>query len=214
VARTRRPRVPRPRRDPETARNHLLDAAERVFAESVPDAAGLVRVAKEAGTSHALITHYFGTYRGLVEATLQRRVRAVRARVLERLEEPGALQRADELVAILFDALADPVHARLLRYLLASERADASSIGFQDRGLKLVSTRVAAALFGEPKPRQLQRVEQGLLAVVAAAFGWAVGKQVLATTLGRTASKELDDGLRHALAEMAQLFLVKDLERG
>jgi AcrR family transcriptional regulator len=163
--------------------------------------------------THALITHYFGTYRGLVEATLQRRVRAVRARVLERIENAGALQHADELVAILMDALGDPVHVRMLRYVLASERADAAAIGFQDRGLRLVSARVAASLFGEPKPRQLQRVEQALLAVVAAAFGWAVGKQVLTTALGRPASKELDDGLRHTLAEMAQLFIGKDLER-
>jgi AcrR family transcriptional regulator len=214
MARGSKRRPPRRRRDPETARQELLDAAERVFASELPETAGLKRVADEAGTSHALITHYFGTYHNLVEATLQRRVRAVRARVLDRLGTTTALPRADELLAILFEALADPVHVRLLRWLLASERADATAIGLQDRGLRLVAGRVAATLSNKPTARQLERVENAVLAIVAAAFGWAVGKHVLASALGRPASADVgpDDALRHTLAEMAQLFLGKDLD--
>src|SRR6185312_12580404 len=49
----------RRRRAPETARQEILDAAERVFARLHPDEAGLKVVGREAGVSHALITHYF-----------------------------------------------------------------------------------------------------------------------------------------------------------
>src|SRR5262249_27617645 len=70
--------LPRRRRTPERARQEILDAAERVFARSQPDQVGLKEVAREAGVSHALITHYFGTYAGLLEAALERRIRATR----------------------------------------------------------------------------------------------------------------------------------------
>src|SRR6185503_1118148 len=77
-------RTARRRRDPATARQELLDAAERVFAQRQPDRVGLKEVAREAGVSHALITHYFGTYAGLLEATLERRNRATREAALVR----------------------------------------------------------------------------------------------------------------------------------
>src|SRR3954469_17078914 len=88
----------RRRRSPELARQEILDAAERVFAESQPDQVGLKQVAREAGVSHALITHYFGTYAGLLEATLERRLRVMRQTVVARLREPGALERPNDLL--------------------------------------------------------------------------------------------------------------------
>src|SRR3954453_19604807 len=109
MARTRKPfarrraaTLPRRRRSPELARQEILDAAERVFAESQPDQVGLKQVAREAGVSHALITHYFGTYAGLLEATLERRLRVMRQTVVARLREPGALERPNDLLEILF----------------------------------------------------------------------------------------------------------------
>src|SRR3979409_1464038 len=111
--------LPRRRRSPELARQEILDAAERVFAAFQPDQVGLKEVAREAGVSHALITHYFGTYAGLLEATLERRPRKVREVVLARLREPEALERPNELLEILFRTLQDPVHLRLIRWLLA-----------------------------------------------------------------------------------------------
>src|SRR5262247_1626879 len=134
MARTRKssPRRParvvaRRRRPPEQARQEILDAAERVFATFQPDQVGLKEVAREAGVSHALITHYFGTYAGLIEAALERRLRALREVTLSRLREAGALSRPGELLGLMFDALEDPVHLRLMRWLLASERPAAAT---------------------------------------------------------------------------------------
>ena len=72
-AQPRETRCKRARRSPEEARALILEAAERVFATHLPDVVGLKDVAREAGVSHALVTHYFGTYSALVEATLERR---------------------------------------------------------------------------------------------------------------------------------------------
>src|ERR1044071_9671346 len=139
--------VARRRRSPEEARQEILDAAERVFARHQPDQVGLKEVAREAGVSHALITHYFGTYAGLLEAALERRNRATREEALIRLREPDALARPGELLELLFRMVRDPVHLRLMRWMLASERPAASrAFGLQEHGLAIVAEQVARAL--------------------------------------------------------------------
>src|SRR5689334_1414018 len=72
----------RKRRDPVEAQKLILDAAERLFAREVPDRVGLKDVAREAGVSHALVSHYFGSYEALVEATLARAMSRARESVL------------------------------------------------------------------------------------------------------------------------------------
>ena len=199
--------LPRRRRPPELARQEILDAAERVFAEWQPDQVGLKEVAREAGVSHALITHYFGTYAGLLEATLERRLRTMRQEVLERLREPAALERPNELLGLLFRTLQDPVHVRLMRWLVASERPAAThAFGIQDRGLAVISKQIAHTLAPE-RPELVHDVEITLLTAVSAAYGYAIAKHGLVGALGRTPSRELDDEVRQTLAEMIETRL-------
>lgn len=195
----------RRRRPPELARQEILDAAERVFAASQPDQVGLKEVAREAGVSHALITHYFGTYAGLLEATLERRIRATRDAALARLREPEALARPGELLELLFRMLQDPVHLRLMRWMLASERPAAThAFALQDRGLAIVADQVARALDPAPSRALIHDVEITLLTAVSAAYGYALAKHALAGALGRETSRELDDEVRQTLAAMVQ----------
>jgi AcrR family transcriptional regulator len=197
--------LPRRRRSPELARQEILDAAERVFAQFQPDQVGLKEVARDAGVSHALITHYFGTYAGLLEATLQRRTRALREATLARLREPEALERPADLLELLFRTLQDPVHLRLMRWMLASERPAAShTFALQEHGLAVLAEQVARALSPEPDAALLREVEITLLTAVAAAYGYALAKHTLAPALGREPSRELDDEVRHTLASMVQ----------
>src|SRR5688500_13324653 len=103
-------RAIRRRRSPEDARREILDAAERLFASHHPDALGLKPVARAAGVSHALVTHYFGTYAGLVDAVLERRQLALRDHLVTRLRSaPGLPSDTGPLFAALFEALGDPV---------------------------------------------------------------------------------------------------------
>ncbi len=203
-----RARAPRRRRAPEVARQEILDAAERVFVEFQPDQVGLKDVAHEAGVSHALITHYFGTYAGLIEAALERRMRALREGMLSRLREAGALSRPGELIAILFRALEDPVHLRLTRWLLASERPSAAhAFALRDHGLQLVAHQVASALAPGPSRELIAKVELALVTAVAAAYGYAIGKYALVGALGRQASRELDAEIQRTLGEMLHAHL-------
>ena len=202
-------RVPRRRRDPQTARTELMDAAETVFAVSHPDAVGLKDVARAAGVSHALITHYFGTYAGLIEATLERRLRALRAKVIARLGDASAVERPEELLALLFDAMEDPVHLRLIRWLIGGERTSSPDV-FQDRGLTVIATQVARAIAPPAEataPALVEKIELALITAVAAAYGYAMSKRGLAGSVGRRPSRELDAQVQRTLAEMLRAYL-------
>jgi AcrR family transcriptional regulator len=201
-------RVTRKRRAPEEARQMLIDAAERRFANDNPDDVGLKEVAREAGVSHALITHYFGTYAGLVEATLERRLTALRERIRDRLREAGAVARPEELLGMLFTALEDPVHLRLMKWLAATERPSAiHAFALQQRGLAVIAQQVATALRPDPPREMVEAIELALVTAVAAATGYAVSKAALAGAIGREPSRELDAGVRKTLADMLQAYL-------
>jgi TetR/AcrR family transcriptional regulator, repressor for neighboring sulfatase len=185
-----------------------MDAAERVFADAHPDDVGLKDIARAAGTSHALITHYFGTYAGLVEATLERRLRLMRTKVLIRLADASALDRPEEVLAMLFDALEDPVHLRLFRWLVGGERQTSTQL-FQDRGLTAVANQVARALCPTttPEPELVEKIEVALITAVSAAYGYALSKRGLAMSVGRQPSRKLDAEVQRTLAAMLRAYL-------
>jgi AcrR family transcriptional regulator len=196
----------RQRRAPEVARQLLIDAAERVFAKDRPDEVGLKEVAREAGVSHALITHYFGTYAGLVEATLERRLGVLRERIRERLLDAGALARPEELLGMLFAALEDPVHLRLMKWMAASERP-APLFALQQKGLAVIAQQVASAVRPQPTREMIATIELALVTSVAAATGYAMSKHALAGAIGQPPSAALDAGVRSTLAGMVQSYL-------
>jgi AcrR family transcriptional regulator len=200
-------RAVRRRRSPEDARRELLDAAEHLFARVHPDAVGLVHVARAAGVSHALVTHYFGTYAGLVDAVLERRQDALREQVIARLREHGA-GRPDELLAMLFESLDDPVSIRLWLWTLATERpAAADFFPLRSQGLRAVATAVAAAVAaqrGVPADLLQPAVEHALLIAMSAAFGYCLGKPGLLGALGRTPAPAIDAAVRTTLADLVR----------
>lgn len=202
----------RRRRSPELARTELLDAAERVFKEKSPDQVGLKEVAREAGVSHALITHYFGTYAGLIEAALQRRQNTLRETVVLRLRDAGVLSRPEELLNILFRTFDDPVHLRLMKWMVGSDRPGAvHALAMQHQGLHVVAQQVAMALRPDASQEQIELTELALMTSVAAALGYAVAKYALAGAAGRPVNEALDDAVKTTLAGMLQTYLAAQL---
>lgn len=205
-------RQTRRRRPPEAARQEILSAAEGVFARSHPEAVGLKEVASAAGVSHALVTHYFGSYGGLVDAVLEARVVALRQAMLARIADADSLARPGELLAALFDALEDPVHKRLWMWALATERIAAPDFfPLRRQGMRLVAEQLAAALAavaGISPASILPEVERTVLAGVAAAYGYTVGKQALVGALGKTPSREFDQAMQHSLGQMIREHLL------
>jgi AcrR family transcriptional regulator len=197
----------RRRRSPELARVELLDAAERLFRDLPPDQVGLKDIAREADVSHALITHYFGTFDGLVESVFERRTMILRARIVERLATVG-ITEADELIEILFTTFDDPVHIRLMTWLIASERRSVvHALALRDRGISMIAATVATAIDPHATPELRYSVELALVTTVAAAFGYAATKLSLASAIGQPTSPTLDRDVRRTLTAMLQAYL-------
>ncbi len=195
----------RRRRDPEEARGELLDAADRLLAERPPDAVGLADIARDAGVSHALVSHYFGTYVGVVDAVLERRRAAVRARMMERIAKADLVD-PDELLDALFEALSDRTFVRLSLWALAAERPSASeTFPLHSQGMRLVAEAIVERL-GDRRAETRKRIEQALVVAGSAALGYVVARGGWMAALGREPSAAFDRSVRRALGEMLRTF--------
>ena len=215
---TRDPHAPkdgkRARRTPEEARALILDAAARVFATQLPDVVGLKDVAREAGVSHALVTHYFGTYSALVEATLEQRfvklreelVPTVLSLVTEHADANTLLTAHRRAVA---KAAADPATMRLVVWALLSGRV-ASDDFFTHRmqGLKLLTDALEAR-----STASREDLEFLLVASFALTTTWLFGRRAFAGALGRTPTRELEEAFEGRIDRMLETFL-RSCERG
>jgi TetR/AcrR family transcriptional regulator, repressor for neighboring sulfatase len=204
----------RVRRNPEAARELILDAADRVFSTKLPDVAGLKDVAKAAGISHALITHYFGTYDALVEATLERRFHRLRAHLLPTMvkligEEADARKMLEAHRRAVTDAVSDPAMVRLGIWAALSGRANAADF-FPHRmqGLKLL----ADALESRSKARR-EDLEVALITSFALAVVWKAAAPAIAGAMGKTPSKGLDAWFEARTAEMLDAYLDRSARR-
>ncbi len=196
-----RPR--RQRRSPEAARQLILDAADRVIAVRGPDAVGLKDVAKEAGVSHALVCHYFGTYDALVTEVVRFHVTKFRNSVIEQIAAPNAL-KPEEWLEALIDRFAKPAKARVILWAMLSGRlAAADAFPRKEQGLKQLADAVSlrlTAVHGTPPKRE--RVESVLITSVAAAWGYMFGREILWAATGREANDVLDTEVRKTLVRL------------
>ena len=207
-----KPRVPPPRRtrrSPEESRDLILAAAEKLFGEQGPDRVGLKDVAREAGVSHGLVSHYFGTYDALVEAALARRVQAARTPLVELL----TTSKDSDPMAAIFEGVAqltsDKTTLRLFTWALISGRLQSTDF-FPARvqGLKLVADALEQWI---PQNRKFKPtrtdIEFVVMSTVAMNFGWALGKTPLLTATGLAVDAAADDAFRTRMREMVMLFL-------
>ena len=107
---------PTRRRNPEESQRRILDAAERAFALRGFGGARLRDIAQEAGVHHALVHHYFGDKRGLLEEVTRRGLSRISDAALTALDGPTTLDSTVRaFVAVLFDFCAN--NRNLLRII-------------------------------------------------------------------------------------------------
>ena len=205
--------VPRRRREPQEARTEILDATARLLVHHAPDAVGLKDVARAVGVSHALISHYFGTYTELVDAVLERRIRALRESALSRLRDPSRVVDSRELLEALFAMLSDPVYLRLSMWALAGDRASgASSFPMREQGMRVFADALTERIHLEHPTLATgplrERVELGLLMLNTAAYGYVVGRKAWMGALGKEPSAKMDERFREALDSMVRGFVL------
>jgi TetR/AcrR family transcriptional regulator, repressor for neighboring sulfatase len=190
----------RERRTPDHARAVILDAAERVFTSVMPDQVGLRDVAREAGISHGLVTHYFGTYDGLVRATLRRRITAARERALSQLSSVVFSPGEAPMIQLLLDIMQDVVMVRLIGWAIMTGRRDElGAAGGLQKIVDGLENRVRE--LGLPVPARA-KIEFAVAAAFAMAFGFSVANHELGVALGRDGALGFDE----IRAEMPKLF--------
>ena len=208
TAGTAAPASTRRRRTPEEAREEILRAAEPLLVEQGPDRVGLQAVARAAGVSHALVTHYFGTYEALVREVLMRRNQAVVEEFRRRLMEAEAPLGAGELLERFFAILRNEGQTRLLAWALLTGRADHMPMA-RAQGLRLLVDALefhaerSAAAMGRPPPSRAT-LEMALLAGVCASQWYMLSREALLPALGREADAAADTQFRETLAAMLQ----------
>ena len=179
------------RRTPEEATELILHAAEALIAEKGPDAVGLKAVAQRAKVSHALVTHYFGTYENLVREVLLRRVNEARAIAVERAvsSPPGP----EALLGVLRSMVGDKTHVRLMTWAFLSAR-NSSLVPVAAGDLALVVDAVMERRKQAFGARAGTREDAEFLVCLstAAAYGFALGRETFARAMGRSPFSEDD----------------------
>jgi AcrR family transcriptional regulator len=195
---------PRVRRSPDDARTHILDAADAVFREQLPDAVGLREIAAAAGVSHGLVTHYFATYDGLVSAVIARRLDAARTAAFTHLAQMTFAADEAPLLSVLVDLLGDRTLVRLIVWSFLTGRGG-DIVGRDGQVGKLIDgMAVRLAAVGTPIARD--RLELAAMVALATVTGWAVLGGAMDRAFGRAAPVELTV-LRTELQRMLRAYV-------
>ncbi|OJH41836.1 TetR/AcrR family transcriptional regulator [Cystobacter ferrugineus] len=216
----RAPRSPSPtssrRRSPEQAREAILEAAEPLLRERGPDGVGLQAVARAAGVSHALVTHYFGTYEALVGEVFQRRARLLADGFWRGMLESREPPDTGQWLELFSPILQDEGNVRLMAWALLTGRGEHLSLG---QGLRRVMDVLeaqvdrVATVQGQPPPSR-EALEMTLLVGLCAAQGYTLARHLLLPGLGRTEDAQADTRFRAVLSALLDAALGLEPPRG
>jgi AcrR family transcriptional regulator len=217
MSRPKTPPAPPPskgRRTPEEARAHILAAATRLIAERGPDAVGLKEVARGAGVSHALVTHYFGTYAALVDEALATHIRTARAAFFARLA-----QTKDDDVAgwleHLFRVTSDPLYARVAAWGSLSRRLDAEEFfPRREQGLRAVVDALVQRYRARGTEIDRDNLEQFLVVMLTSAIGYAIVGPAVWGGLGHTATAARTAAYHEKMVSLARRELEAEMGQG
>jgi AcrR family transcriptional regulator len=97
-------KAPARKRNPEGSRRRILDAGEHAFALRGFGGARLRDIAQEAGVHHALVHHYYGDKRGLLQEVIRRGLERLALACGEALADSTTLDATTRaFVGALFD---------------------------------------------------------------------------------------------------------------
>ena len=195
------------RRSPEAARTLILDAADRVFAKTLPDAVGLRDLAREANVSHGLLTHHFGSYDALIASVIERRLTAMRTAAFGRLAQATFAPTDSPLLDVLIDLLDDPTLTRLISWSLLTGRRVIDTPGQLGQMIDAMHARLRA--LGSKATRE--RLEISVVMAISMVAGWSVAGPAIERAAGR-AEPYPRDQLRRELHRMMRAYVQADPE--
>ncbi len=170
-------------RSPDAARDELLDAAERRFAEHGVRGASLREIAAAAGhRNHSAAQYHFGDRAGLVVAIVQRRMAPVNQRrtaLLAELDRAGRGGDIRSIVEVIVRPAVDIICAQPGWYarFLVRTRSDVLAVeildGLPELGaIRALNARLKAALSELPPSIRRNRIEQLHSLTIATLADW------------------------------------------
>lgn len=192
------------RRTPEAAKALILDAATRVFATALPDQIGVREVAVEAGVSHGLITHYFGTYERLIDEVIERRVAAMRSLAFARLGSATFAPSESPLLDVLIELLEDRTLTRLVAWSLLAGHADRVMGGDGALGQIVDAMHARVSQLGAAVARD--RLEMSVVMSISMVAGWSLAGPALERAAGRREPYSREQ-LRRELHRMMRAYV-------
>jgi AcrR family transcriptional regulator len=195
----------RVRRSPEAARQHILEAAIRVLSKHGPAACGLKDIATEAGISHALITHYFGTYEALVDAAVAEAMRELRERLVARLLKLHK-PTPDMMVQLYLDIALEPWYGRLISWALFNDRdLSTNYVKLILPQMKLMAAATEYVFSDNPGGVPTREQSEALLVSVwAMVVGYVAGNAFFWSALGRKPGPARDRLVREMAGALAR----------
>lgn len=203
---------PKPRRrlDAQTARQLILDAAEKRLVVVGPAGIRLQEVAADAGVSHPTVLHHFGSREQLVKAVIVRSVEQINTSLIEALQR--AQSDSDDLAEALIEnahqAFERTGHARVMLWLALEGHAVEGS------KVKLTDIVDAAHTLRGTRNKQGKRGSRDDTAytVVLAALA-LVGGSVLAPTLLANAGLPSDARANAAFRKWLARVLLEHIDK-
>ena len=188
------------RRAPEEARQLILDTAQTLIARSGPEGLRLQDIAAEAGISHPLILHHFGSRAGLVRALARRATAELRDRLIAATSSADYSFEAQ--IDRVFDALRGGL-AQLLAWLAATE-GDGGASGETMIMREIIDTLHARRIAAAPPSALINRedTEWAAFLVTFAAFGDAIYGVPLRRSAGLPENDDTDRRFRAWLAAL------------
>jgi AcrR family transcriptional regulator len=192
------------RRSPEQARQNILHAAVRALSQHGPAGSSLKEVAAEAGTSHGLVTHYFGTYEALVQAAVAEAMAQVRIKLVTRLM---ALQNPtpEVMLQLYLDIALEPWYGRLVSWALFNDREGSSEYAASlVPDMKLMAAATEFAFRDSGQALSKEQAETLLVCVWSVVVGYVAGNGFYWRALGKKPGKNRDREVREALGALAR----------
>ena len=178
----------RVRRTPEEAKRLILETAQALVARTGPQGLRLQDIAAEAGISHPLILHHFGSRAGLVRALTREAAAELKDRLVASLTQPES--SIGEQVDQVFDAFRGGLAQRLAWLLVEDPDGGPANNAMILREIAdtLHARRVAAAAPGNTITRD--DTEWLIHLVATSAFGEAMYGAQLRRSAGIAGGEE------------------------
>ncbi len=191
------PTTKRVRRTPDQARKLILDTTLAQVAERGPQDIGLKDIAKAAGISHGLVSHYFGTLENLIEEAFSLHIRGMRETMLVRLRQ-DPVDSVASWVDHLFAIVTHPLHGRLIAWSLITGRAaDPDFITRREGGLGTAAAILASRFPEVPR----ESIDYAVVFAVSTAVGYSTAGDIFWDSIGQTITDARSAELRRLLSD-------------